>query len=64
MTEQRVIDLEIKISHQEFTLETLQDLVYEQQKAIEKLTARLDGLAKRVDADLDIGGGNEKPPHY
>ncbi len=64
MTEQRVIDLEIKISHQELALESLQQLVYDQQKAIDKLEARMANLGKRFDGGLDIGPANEKPPHY
>ena len=37
------------------------------QQAIEKLTAQLEALTKRVDEaqnGLDIGPANEKPPHY
>ena len=66
MIDQRLIDLEIKISHQEVAIEALQHLAYEQQKVIEKLTAKLDGLTKRFDGgdDLEIGPANEKPPHY
>ena len=67
MSDQRITDLEIKISHQEAALDALQQLVYDQHKAIEKLTAQLEALTKRVDEaqnGLDIGPANEKPPHY
>lgn len=68
MSDQRLIDLEIKISHQEHAIETLQQLAYEQHKVIEKLEAKLDALTKRFDGASeggpDIGPANEKPPHY
>ena len=37
MTEQRIIDLEIKVSHQELAIEALQQEAYAQQKQIAKL---------------------------
>lgn len=64
MSEQRLIDLEIKISHQEQTVDTLQQLIYEQQKAIARLESRVERLGKRIEGELDIGSGDEKPPHY
>jgi SlyX protein len=68
MIEQRMIDFEIKISHQENAMESLQQLVYEQQKALEKMQVRINQLAKRLEGDADgrieVGPGNEKPPHY
>ncbi len=64
VSEQRVIDLEIMVSHQEQTLETLQQLVYEQQKALEKLASRVDRLVKKYDDQVEIGPADDKPPHY
>lgn len=68
MTEQRTIELETKLSHQELAIEDLQRLVYEQHKTIESLEKRLDRLAKRFDGVTgegpEIGPANEKPPHY
>lgn len=68
MTEQRLIDLEMKFSHQEAALEALHVSVYEQQKAIERLEGRLNGLSKRLagmsDGGPEIGPADEKPPHY
>jgi SlyX protein len=65
--EQRLIDLEIKASHQEAVLESLQQTVYEQQKALDALERKLTRLAKLADggdSGPDIGPANEKPPHY
>ena len=68
MIEQRMIDFEIKISHQENAIEALQKLVYEQQKTIDNLLISVKTLAKRVEAgargQMEIGPANEKPPHY
>lgn len=62
--DQRLIDLEIKISHQESVIDALQQLVYEQQKALTRLEGRLERLTKRLEGDLEIGPASEKPPHY
>jgi SlyX protein len=68
MTDQRMIDLEIKISHQEMAIEVLQQTFYEQQKTIDRLTETCEKLARRLASasseGLDIGPANEKPPHY
>lgn len=67
MTEQRLIDLETKIAHQEYLIEELNQTVYEQQKTIDRLEATLSTLVKRYQ-DILTGGDeirpNEKPPHY
>jgi SlyX protein len=68
VNEQRLIELEIKISHQDFAMEELQKVVYEQQESISQLEAKLKLLAKRFDETVGagpaVGPGNEKPPHY
>ncbi len=67
MSEQRFIDLETKIAHQEFLLEELSLVLYEQQKTIDKLEAMLTALTKRLEGFGDgdnVRGPGEKPPHY
>lgn len=68
MTEQRLIELEIKISYQEVAIEALHRQVYDQIKKIDQLENRLQKLAARFDEETepasDIGPSNEKPPHY
>ncbi len=63
-----MIDFEIKISHQEHSIEALQCVAYEQQKAIDKMQAMINNLAKRLESDsegrIEVGPANEKPPHY
>lgn len=65
--ETRLNNLEIKISHQDQVIEELHQVIYEQQKTIDKMEAALVHLAKRLDDGGDEGAeirGNEKPPHY
>lgn len=68
MTEQRLTDLEIKISHQVVAIEELQQVVFDQHTAIKKLEKSLALFTERLGAmaaqNPEIGPGNEKPPHY
>ncbi len=68
MTEKRLIDLEMKMAHQDLLLEELNQVVYQQQKTIDKLETTLTSLVKRFQEVLtsgdEIRGPNEKPPHY
>lgn len=68
MDEQRIIDLELKISHQEVAIEELQNTVHEQGLAIAKLETTLKKLGERIEdyssGANQVGPGNEKPPHY
>lgn len=67
-TAQHLIELEIKISHQEIAIEELRQTLFEQHGVIEKLEKSVKLLTERLEAALDgshqIGPGNEKPPHY
>lgn len=65
-TEDRFIEIEIKLAHQEDLVESLNQIVYEQQKRMDKLEALCATLAQHI-RDGAHGGpntGNEKPPHY
>ncbi|KYG67262.1 SlyX protein [Bdellovibrio bacteriovorus] len=67
MTEERLIDIETKIAHQEHLLEELSQVLYEQQKTIDHLEKRLIQLSKKIEDGPDggdIGPANQKPPHY
>lgn len=66
-TEERFIAIEIKLAHQEDLVESLNGLVYEQQKRIDKLEALCGALAQHIRDNAQSGGpagANEKPPHY
>jgi SlyX protein len=68
--EERMIEIEIKISRQEDLLDTLNQLVYQQQKKIDQLDALCSNLGRQLldmQARNEAGGQSpvhEKPPHY
>lgn len=61
MSEARIIDLEIKFSHQEDFIQQLNKIVTEQQDRIERLEKELIDLRGIVEAVKDL---DSKPPHY
>ena len=67
MSEERLIDLEIKYAHQELALERLQKTVYEQHALIDSIERKLK-LFKEKFESIQAGDGaapvDEKPPHY
>lgn len=64
--ENRIIDIEIKLAHQENLVESLNQTIYEQGRRIDQLEAMVAKLAEHIRALRDAGQGplNEKPPHY
>lgn len=67
-TEDRLVDIEIKIARQEDLVDTLNKTVYAQQKKIDELETLCTALARHIreirDAAGSGGPANEKPPHY
>ncbi|SFV03900.1 SlyX family protein [Pseudoduganella namucuonensis] len=65
-TEDRFVDIEIKVAHQEDMVESLNQRIYEQQKQIDKLEAMISALAQHIRENPQGGQGalNERPPHY
>lgn len=70
-TEERLVDVEIRIARQEDLIDVLNKTVYEQQKKIDELGALCTALARHVkdlrDAASDAVSDAlvlEKPPHY
>ena len=64
--EERFIDLEMRISHQEDMIDELNKTVYRQQTRIDRLEAVLSGLVRRL-AEKENNSmlmTHEKPPHY
>lgn len=66
--EERLVNLESKLAHQEYLLDVLNQTVYTQQKKIDELDKLCVALAKRL-ADVqtrlpDGAPANDKPPHY
>jgi len=68
MDEERLVDIEIKLTRTEDMLETLNQVIYEQQKKIERLEALYAAMLRRMpepaDDDQRQGILHEKPPHY
>lgn len=68
-SEQRLIEIEIKLTGQEDLVQELNQLVYQQQKQIDELRALCSLLVRRMGDASDSTGGadayvDEKPPHY
>lgn len=68
MTEDRLIEIEIKLTHQEDAVEALNRVVCQQQKKIDHLEAICEALIRHV-KELSDGAAeqrttNETPPHY
>lgn len=65
--ENRMVDIEVKIARLEDVTETLNGMVYRQQKKIDELEALCAALARRLQqtqADQADAPLNERPPHY
>lgn len=65
-SEDRFIDIEIKLGEQENLVDTLNRTIYEQGRRIDQLESLVAKLAEHVRALRDAGQGpvNERPPHY
>lgn len=67
-TEERFINLEARISHQDQSINELSDEVYRQKRQLEQLEATCHSLLDRVRTLTEPEGnedhGTEQPPHY
>ncbi|NYT63748.1 SlyX family protein [Alcaligenaceae bacterium] len=67
--EDRLVEIEIKVTSQDDLTQELSHLVYQQQKQIDELRALCTALIKKM-GDISNGGdgadayAHEKPPHY
>ena len=68
MTEERLIDIESKITYLEDTVQELNNTVYQQQKKIDQLQALCESLVTHLralsEAASEENTGAERPPHY
>ncbi len=68
--EERVVELEMRLSFQEDTLGKLNQVVSDQDQLIMRLQEHLRAMSEKMsdmEYSLEQGGaksGNEKPPHY
>ena len=67
MSEERLVDMEIKLAHQEQLLADLDQVVTDQQARIMQLEQLVTTLVERIRA-IGEGGSDgpqdERPPHY
>ncbi|KUM34000.1 SlyX family protein [Pseudomonas sp. EpS/L25] len=66
--EERIAELEVRQAFQDDTIQTLNDIIVEQQKALDRCAAQIRLLAERQ-AELQTAGGGglpdeAPPPHY
>ena len=68
MIEDRLVDIEIKLSYQENTIRELNSVVCAQQKQIDQMDSvckvfanRIKDLSEALEGNISL---NEKPPHY
>lgn len=68
MAQNPSIQLEIKLTYLEKTLQDLNEVVYHQQRTIDTLEKRITLLTQQLREHMDSAEGNapalEKPPHY
>ncbi len=66
--EERLEDIEAKITFQEDLIEELNKTVYQQQQKLDRLEAVCESLARHVQSLAEARNegmpANEKPPHY
>lgn len=62
--EERLINLEMKVSHQDVIIEDLHQVVYQQQLLIERLLKKIEPIEALLKSENEIRGPGEKPPHY
>lgn len=68
MIEERLVNIETKISFQEDLVEELNKVVYQQQQKLNQLEAFCTSLAGQIQSLAEAGNeskpANEMPPHY
>ena len=64
--EDRFVDIEIKLAHQEDLVESLNQTVYQQGRRIDQLEAMVSQLVEHIRNNAQSGSNpvNDKPPHY
>jgi SlyX protein len=62
--DERVIDLQIRYTHQQDTIQQLSDMVAQQGRALEALRAEVEVLKRQLDGSKQTPPADERPPHY
>jgi SlyX protein len=68
MIEERLVNIETKITFQEDLIEELNKTVYQQQQKLDRLEAICTTLSRHIQSLAEAGNegksANERPPHY
>ena len=64
MNEQRLIEIETKLAHQEVLITELNHVIAQQQSAISQLQSALKSFLNGYLGSKDKEHVNERPPHY
>lgn len=68
MIEERLVNIETKISFQEDLIDELNKVVYQQQQKLSQLEATCASLVRHIQSLAEAGSErkpvNEMPPHY
>jgi SlyX protein len=62
--ENRIVDLELRFMRQEKLASELNDVIIEQQRAIDRLELEVRALREQLLAGADAPPKDERPPHY
>ncbi|KAF1024435.1 MAG: Protein SlyX [Pseudomonas sp.] len=65
--QERVMDLESRLAFQDDTIETLNDILVTQQRAVERLQLQMAALLKRqaeMGSSFETSEEEAPPPHY
>lgn len=63
----RIVEAEIALTHLQHDYESLNEVVLEQQKAIEQLSVQIQRLQTKVESNAEPeirDAESERPPHY
>ena len=63
-TDERLIQLEMTVAHQDATIQELSDMVHRQWAAIDALKRQIERLDATKKDDDPEDEGDRRPPHY
>jgi SlyX protein len=62
--QRRIVDLELRFMRQEKLTMELNDVIVDQQRALDRLAHELKTLREQLLAGTEQGPKDERPPHY
>ena len=63
MNENRLEEIETKLAFHDKAIKELNDVIYDQQRQIDRMTRLIEELEKQL-PENSTSPANEKPPHY